>query len=107
MHTLHLRYTIDPNRVQHFRTYVENELAAIREAGGSIIGYFLPTDFAGPTNTAYGLIDFESFDSYEKYREKLAESPLHRRNAEALTQSGALLNIERTFIERCTDGKED
>lgn len=58
MYTLCIRYTLDPNRLKHFRDYVEHELEAIRNAGGKIVGYWLPTDFAGPTNIAYGLIDF-------------------------------------------------
>ena len=58
MYTLCIRYTLDPNRLKHFREYVEHELQAIRNAGGKIVGYWLPTDYAGPTNVAYGLIDF-------------------------------------------------
>jgi hypothetical protein len=50
MHTLCIRYTLDPDRLRHFRACVDNELAAIREADGEIVGYWLPTDFAGPTN---------------------------------------------------------
>jgi hypothetical protein len=46
MYTLCIRYTLDPNRLKHFRDYVEHELAAIRNAGGKIVGYWLPTDFA-------------------------------------------------------------
>lgn len=107
MYTVCIRYTLDPNRVQHFRTYVENELEAIRNAGGKIVGYWLPTDFAGPTSIAYGLIDFLRLASYEQYRKALADDPLHQRNVDELTRSGAVLNMERSIIERCTDGKED
>jgi hypothetical protein len=107
MYTLCIRYTLDPNQLKHFRDYVEHELAAIRNAGGKIVGYWLPTDFAGPNNIAYGLIDFLTLDSYEEYRKALAENPLHQRNAEALTHSGAVLKMERSIIERCNDGKQD
>jgi hypothetical protein len=107
MYTLCIRYTLDPNRAAHFRTYVENELAAIRAAGGKILGYFLPTDFAGPTDTAYGLIDFASLAAYEEYRGRLAADPLHQRNAAALTESGAVLNMARSIIRRHGDGGRD
>lgn len=106
MHTLCIRYTLDPNRLKPFRDYVEHELAAIRAAGGKVVGYWLPTDFAGPTNVAYGLIDFQTLESYERYRKALAEDPLHQRNAEELTRSGAVLNTERSIIERCSDGED-
>lgn len=103
MYTLCIRYTLDPNRLGDFRTYVEHELEAIRNAGGTIVGYWLPTDFAGPTNIAYGLIDFATLAAYEDYRKALAADPLHGRNADALTRSGAILNMERSIIERCGD----
>lgn len=106
MHTLCIRYTLDPNRLADFRNYVTHELAAIRKAGGNIIGYWLPTDFAGPTNIAYGLIDFTSLEHYERYRNVLSEDPLHQRNVRALTESGAVVNMERSVIERCKDNGE-
>jgi hypothetical protein len=37
MYTLCIRYTLDPNRLKHFREYVEHELEAIRNAGGKIM----------------------------------------------------------------------
>jgi hypothetical protein len=60
MYTLCICYTLDPNRVKHFKDYVEHELEAIRNAGGRIVDYFLPTDYAGPTNIAYRSISGRS-----------------------------------------------
>jgi len=48
MYTLCIRYTLDPSRLKHFRDYVEHELQAIRNAGGKIVGYWLPTDPRDP-----------------------------------------------------------
>jgi NIPSNAP len=100
MDTLCIRYTLDPNRVQHFRTYVENELEAIRNAGGKIVGYWLATDFAGPNNIGYGLIDFLTLGAYEAYRKALAEDSMHQRNAAELERSGAIVKMERSFVKR-------
>ncbi len=100
MYTLSIRYTLDPNRLQHFRTYVEDELPVIVRSGGKLVGYFLPTDFAGPTNIAYGLIDFLTLASYEQYRKALAADSDHTRNADVLERSGAVLAINRSIIER-------
>ena len=100
MITLHLRYTIDPNKLSDSRAYVEAEMKPISESGGSIVGYYLPTDFAGATNEAIGIIDFPSLAEYEIYRAKLAAHPLHQQYVQALERSGALLSIQRSLIQR-------
>jgi hypothetical protein len=105
MFTLCIRYTLDPNRIDGFRAYVENELPVIREAGERNVTYYLPTDFAGPTNIGYGLIDIETMADYERYRQVLAEHPTHVRNAAALAESGAVAWMERSFIRRHSDGR--
>jgi hypothetical protein len=52
----------------------------IRRSGGRIVGYFLPTDYAGPTNEAYGIIEFFlTLASYEQYRRALADDPITRK----------------------------
>jgi len=88
-----------------FRTYVENELPVIREAGGRNVAYYLPTDFAGPTNIGYGLIEIETMADYERYRHALAEHPTHVCNAAALAESGGVLSMERSFIRRHGDSQ--
>ena len=100
MFTLCIRYTLNPNRLRDFRAYVEAELEAIRRSGGKTLGYFLPTDFAGPTNEAYGLIDFLTLADYEHYRLNLANDPDHNRNVARLEQSGAVLVMNRSIIQR-------
>jgi|SRR5580692_2292571 hypothetical protein len=106
MLTLCIRYVLDPNRIAHFRTYVDAELEAIRRSGGQVVGYFLPTDFAGPTNEAYGLIDFATLACYEHYRRVLAEDPLHRKNAAALEGSGVIVATNRSIIQRVGAGQD-
>jgi hypothetical protein len=44
--------------------------------------------------------------AYEQYRKVLADDPLHQRNADELTRSSAVINVERSIIERCSDEKE-
>ena len=100
MITLHLRYAIDPNKLSDIKEYFETEQGPIRESGGTILGYFLPTDFAGSTNEAFGIIDFPSLAEYEVYRAKLAMLPLHKQNVETLGRTGALLSIRRSLIQR-------
>ena len=56
-------------------------------------------NFAGPNNIAYGMIDFLTHAPYEDYRKALADDPLHQHNADELTRSSAVINMERSIIE--------
>jgi hypothetical protein len=100
MITLSIRYTLDPNKLEDFKTYAEAEQEPIRRSGGNILGYFLPTDFAGATNEALGLIELPSLAAYEQYRKALAEDPEHKRNAARLEQSGVIVAVNRTIMQR-------
>jgi hypothetical protein len=98
--TLCIRYKFNPNKIVGVREYFENEQRVIERSGGRIVGYFLPTDFAGPTDEALGLIDIPSMADYEEYRKTLADDPEHKRNVARLQQSGAEVAMNRWFIER-------
>jgi hypothetical protein len=100
MITLSIRYTIDPNRLNEVKSYVIAELGPIRKSGGQIVGYFLPTEFSGPTNEALGLIEFLNLAEYEKYRKSLAEDPDHKKAAARLEESGAVLAMNRSLMQR-------
>ncbi len=100
MLTLCIRYRFNPDKIAGIATYFENEQRVIERSGGRIVGYFLPTDFAGPTDEAIGLIDIPSMAAYEEYRRKLADDPEHKTNAAQLQQSGAAVAMDRWFIRR-------
>ena len=100
MITLCIRYTLNPNKLADFKTYVNAELDPIRRSGGNTLGYFLPTDFAGPSNEALGLIDFQTLAEYEQYRGALANDPDHKENVARFERSGAIVAMNRSFIER-------
>jgi NIPSNAP len=100
MITLCIRYTFDPNKINDFKAYVEAEQGPIARSGGKAITYFLPTDFAGPTNEAIGLIDLPNLAAYEAYRSALAKDPEHKKNAARLEASGAALAMNRSIIQR-------
>lgn len=104
MITLSIRYTFNPDRLADLRTYIEAEAGPIERSGGKILGYFLPTDFAGPTNQALGLIDLPSLAAYETYRQTLADDPEHKRNVARLEASGAGVMMDRSIIRRVGQG---
>jgi hypothetical protein len=100
MITLCIRYTFNPNKLEALKTYIEAEQAPIRRSGGETFGYFLPTDFAGPTNEAMWLIEFPGLAAYETYRAALANDPEHKKNAAALAASGANVAMNRSIVQR-------
>ena len=100
MITLCIRYKFAPDKIADVRDYFEDEQKVIERSGGRIVGYFLPMDFAGPTDEAIGLIDLPSLAAYETYRQVLADDPEHKRNIGRLEQSGAGVAMNRSFIQR-------
>lgn len=100
MITLCIRYRFNPDHLADVREYFETEQPVIERSGGNIVGYFLPTDFAGPTDEAIGLIDLPSLAAYEEYRTRLAADPDHKRNIARLEQSSAGVVMNRFFIRR-------
>jgi hypothetical protein len=100
MFTLCIRYQINPNKLTDFSTYVQGEQEPIRRSGGKSVQYFLPTDFAGSTSEALGLIDFSTLADYERYRSTLASDAEHKKNAARLEESGAIVSMQRSFIQR-------
>lgn len=104
MITLSIRYSFNPDNVADITMYFKEEQKVIERSGGRIVGYFLPTDFAGSNNEALGLIDLPSMSAYEEYRKRLAEDPEHKRNVARLQQSGAGVVMNRGFLRRVPVG---
>lgn len=100
MITLCIRYEIDQNKHCDFEEYARAWPEPIRRCGGDLIGYFLPTKFAGPTNTALALIAFPNLTAYEKYRDALMKDPSALENVTRVERTGCILNEERSFLQR-------
>lgn len=104
MITLCIQYRFNPEKTESIATYFAKEQPVIERSGGKIVGYFLPTDFAGPTDEAIGLIDLPSIAAYEQYRKVLADDPDHKTNVARLQQSGGAVAMDRSFIQRVPVG---
>lgn len=100
MMTLCIRYRFNADNLAAVTEYFENEQKVIERSGGKIVGYFLPTDFAGPTDEAIGLIDVPSLAAYEAYRAALAADPEHQENVTRLVRGAAGVSMHRSFIRR-------
>jgi len=99
MPTLCIRYKINPNKLSDFEEYARNWPKPIERCGGKLIGYFLPTKLAGPTDSALALIDFPSLAAYEEYRRRLMEDPEARQNVAHAERSGCILVEDRSFLQ--------
>jgi hypothetical protein len=100
MITLCIRYTIDQNQYRNFEEYARAWPEPIRRCGGELIGYFLPTKLAGPTNTALALIDFPNLDAYEKYRTALMTDSAATANVARIEKAGCIFSEDRSFLQR-------
>jgi len=100
MITVCIRYTIDISKHSDFEKYARNWPAPIRRCGGELVGYFLPTKIAGPTNFALALINFPDLSAYGKYRDELMRDPDARANLERADKSGCILIEDRTILQK-------
>jgi hypothetical protein len=100
MITLCIRYTIDQNQYRNFEDYARAWPDIIRRCGGDLVGYFLPTKLAGPTNTALALINFPNLAAYEKYRAALGSDPAATANVATIEKSACILNEDRSFLAK-------
>jgi len=100
MLTLSIRYRIDHNKLRDFDAYARALAEPIRGCGGTLIGYFLPTRFAGRTDEAVALIGFENLAAYERYREALAKDPAAVACLESVERSGCIVREERAILQQ-------
>jgi hypothetical protein len=100
MITLSIRYTIDARKRNDFERYARALGSIIPRCGGELVGYWLPTKFAGPTNQALALINFGSLAAYEQYRERLAKDNDNIESVRRAEESGCILVEDRAVLER-------
>jgi len=100
MLTVCIKYTIDIHKTSDFEQYAREWQEPIRRCGGDLVGYFLPTKIAGPTNWALALIDFPTLAAYERYREALMQDSQARANVEFADRSGCILLEDRAVLRR-------
>jgi hypothetical protein len=99
MITLCIRYTLDARKRDEFERYARNLTRIIPRCGGNLVGYWLPTKFAGPTNAAIAMIDFPSLAAYEQYRERLGKDGDNVEAVRRAEESGCILVEDRSFME--------
>jgi hypothetical protein len=99
MITLSIRYTIEARKRPDFERYARSLTKIVPRCGGDLVGYWLPTRFAGATNQALALISFPSLAAYEQYRQRLAEDADNVEAIRRADESGCILVEDRTILE--------
>ena len=66
MITIHLRYEIDPDKLEEFTQYGREWIRLVNKLGGTHHGYFMPSE--GDSDEAFALFTFPSMAEYEAYR---------------------------------------
>jgi len=100
MITLCIRYTLDARKRDDFERYARGLKSIIPRCGGDLVGYWLPTKFAGPTNIATAMINFPSLAAYEQYRERLGKDPDNVECVRRAEETGCILVEDRAFMEK-------
>ncbi len=96
MITVHLRYVIDPYKVDDFEEYGRMWIPLVNRFGGTHHGYFLPSE--GANNIAYALFSFPSMAKYETYRQASFDDADCRVAWEHSQRTRCILSFERTFL---------
>ncbi|MBV9610517.1 MAG: NIPSNAP family protein [Acidobacteria bacterium] len=100
MITVCIRYTVDIHKISDFERYARQWPEPIKRCGGELVGYFLPTKIAGPTNFALALINFSSLAAYERYRDALMKDPEAKANVEFADNSGCIQIEDRCVLQQ-------
>ena len=93
----HIRYEIDPYKRNLFERYARTWLTVIPANGGSLLGYFMPSE--GTNYVAHAMIGFDSLAAYEVYRRKLRVDPASIANFEFAEREKFIVHEEREWLE--------
>src|SRR3546814_11971904 len=94
MITVHLRYEIDPDKIEEFTHYSREWIRLVGEPGGTHHGYFLPSE--GDHDEAFALFTFPPMPQYAAYR--VASFPLPE--CVALFESARASQFSRRYAAR-------
>jgi hypothetical protein len=96
MITCHVRYEIDPDKIEDFERFAHAWMKIVNRSGGVHHGYFLPSE--GASDIAYALFSFPSLAEYERYRGRFGVDPEFIAADRIRDESGCVRRYERTFL---------
>lgn len=98
----HIRYEIDPYKRELFERYARAWLTVIPANGGTLLGYFMPSE--GTNYVAHAMIGFDSLAAYEVYRRKLRVDRASIANFEFAQREKFIVHEEREWLEPVRPG---
>jgi hypothetical protein len=96
MITCHVRYEIDPAKIEDFERFARAWMALVDRSGGTHHGYFLPAE--GASDIAYALFSFPSLADYEAYRGRFGVDPDFVAADRIRDETGCVVRYERSFL---------
>ena len=96
MITVHLRYEIDPDKLEEFTEYGRAWIRLVDKLGGTHHGYFIPSE--GDSDEAFALYTFPSLAAYEEYRTASRSDPECIRAFEFARETRCIRRYERRFL---------
>lgn len=96
MVTCHLKYIIDPYKINEFEAYGKTWIMLVHKLGGTHHGYYLPHE--GANNIAYALFSFPSLSAYEEYRKKMVTDEECQAAIKFADENRLILSYERSFM---------
>ena len=96
MISCHVRYEIDPDKIEAFERFAQRWMELVARHGGTHHGYFLPSE--GASDRALALFSFPSLAAYETYRERFGVDPDFIDADRIRDESGCVLRYDRSFM---------
>ena len=96
MITVHLRYEIDPDKLDDFTEYGRTWIRLVEKHGGTHHGYFMPSE--GDSDEAFALFTFPSLAAYEIYRTDSRTDPQCVEAFEFARRTQCIRRYERRFL---------
>lgn len=97
MITCHLKYVIDPYKIEAFEVYAKLWIPLVNKFGGTHHGYFLP--YEGANNIAVALFSFPSLAKYEEYRTEMASDSDCQKAFVHAEKTRCIISYERNFMK--------
>ena len=96
MITCHIKYIIDPYKINEFEHYAKLWIPLVQRYGGTHHGYFLPSE--GESNVAYAIFSFPNLAKYEEYRIASSNDDECLEAFEYAEKTRCILSYNRTFL---------
>ncbi len=96
MITCHVRYVLDPDKIDEFERYGKTWIPLVKKFGGVHHGYLMPLD--GASDVALASFSFPSRALYEEYRVKSLQDPECQAAFKYGRETRCFLSYEGTFF---------